>query len=225
MKGADTIQGMFDRISLRYDLSNTLMTMGMDRIWRKKLVEKAKIETHMRVLDVGTGTGKLLKRAQSFTSRLFGLDLSVRMLAIAKNSVDGAHFVQGDTCYLPFKDESFDRVISAFLLRNVTNLLTSLKEQVRVLKRKGIWCALETMPISPTNPIGPLLRFYFRKIVPFLGELVTKNRAAYEYLCTSTFSFRSPEEIKILLLRAGLRKVRYKTFAFGTTVLYYGIKP
>lgn len=225
MMKADHIEKMFDRISFRYDLSNTLMTMGMDWLWRKGLLEKAKIEPHMRVLDVGTGTAKLLKRAQRFTLDLFGLDLSARMLDIAKASVQGAHFVRGDAVFLPFKDESFDRVISAFLLRNVTDLLGSLKEQVRVLKRKGIWCALETMPISPINPLGPLLRFYFRKIVPFVGGLVTKNKRAYEYLYKSTFCFRPPEEIKILLLRAGLRKVRYKTFAFGSTVLYYGIKP
>lgn len=225
MKGPVAIREMFDEISKRYDLSNTIMTFGMDRIWRAEVIRIAGIEPGMKVLDVGTGTGKLLKMALSKTGDVVGMDVSRNMLRILKGSMPESILVEGDATQLPFQDESFDRVISAFVLRNVGDLLGSLREQVRVLKKKGVLCALDTMPISPINPFAAILRFYFKKVVPIVGQWVAKNRPAFQYLYTSTMAFRPPEEMKILFLRAGLRKPKHKTFALGTVAVYYGIKP
>ncbi|MFN3535297.1 MAG: ubiquinone/menaquinone biosynthesis methyltransferase [Desulfatiglandales bacterium] len=224
MGKAKDIRGMFDRISERYDLSNTVMTFGMDRLWRRSLIDLARIRPGMLVLDVGTGTGKLLKEAYKKTKNGIGLDVSRSMLKIAKDRIERANLVEGDATEIPFKTGAFDRVISAFLLRNVPDLTRSLKEQVRVLKRDGIWCGLDTMPTSPQNPYGPLVRFYFRKVVPFVGQWISRDRSAYEYLYLSTMSFKTPQEMKRILKGVGLRDIRQKTFAFGTTIAYYGIK-
>jgi len=216
---------MFNSISQNYDLTNTVMTFGLDALWRKYLLQWARLSPGQWVLDVGTGTGKLLRGAEGYGAGAIGLDMSERMLFIAKGKNPNSLLVLGDALMLPFKEHTFERVISAFLLRNASDLATCLAEQFRVLKAKGLFLALETAPIPKDSLLYSAIYIYLRWVVPLLGFMITRNMAAFRYLIESTASFKTPLEMEAILKKTGFINVRHRRFAFGTTVVYYGEKP
>lgn len=228
-RNAQTIQEMFDQISPRYVLMNTLMTFGRDRSWRKQLIRKAKIRQHSRVLDVATGTGDVLKEAIEQGIELkesVGLDFSAGMLAIARLRLDtpGISWVRGDALALPLKEQQYDAVTSAYLMRNALDIEQALKEQFRILIPGGWVACLDTTP-TQNSLLSPLIHFYFQKIVPIMGALIAASKDAYTYLPETTKHFKTAEELKALMHGAGFENVGYQKFMMGTVAVHWGQKP
>ncbi len=225
------VADLFSRISRRYDLMNTLMTFGMDRRWRKTAARQAMEGLEGPVLDVATGTGDLalaLGRVVGVTE-VVGMDLLNPMVSRAISKVARAPgpapvtFMVGDALSLPFPDDSFACVTSAFSLRNLPDLQAALREMVRVTRSGGRVLSLETMPVDK-GMSRPLVRFHFRRIVPLLGALITFDRAAYTYLPQSVDRFLSPSRLADLFREVGLETVQHHSLALGAVHLHWGTK-
>ena len=211
---------MFGRIARRYDLMNTLMTGGQDAAWRHVVAATIDARASDTVLDVGTGTGKLLEAIaqRSPGARVVGVDFALPMLRAAPR---GLRLAAADGLRLPFADRRFDAVTSAFVLRNLADMQAGIAEQVRVLRPGGQLLVLETTP-GPAGLLGVLIRLYFRRGVPLLGGLITGDAAAYTYLPESTVAFVEPERLASLMREAGLRDVVVKRLGFGAVALTRG---
>ncbi len=221
------VNRMFARIAPTYDLMNRLMTMGQDRRWRRELLQYADLPPRGRLLDVGTGTGDIAYTAQvEFPGvHTVGVDFTYEMMAIGRAKRYGKilSFVQGDTYCLPFPDNTFDAVTSGFLVRNVVDRAAVFKEQARVIKPGGRVVCLETTP--PANMVfEPLYAFYFFRLVPLIGGLVSGDRDAYTYLPHSTVQFPLPAELQQLMEHVGLRNVFYVERMFGAVAIHVGTK-
>ncbi len=221
------VNRMFARIAPTYDLMNRLMTGGQDQHWRQALLKLAELPPHGRLLDVGAGTGDIAAAAQTRWpgASIIASDFTYEMMVVGKTQVErqSLAFTQADTFALPFADATFDAVVSGFLVRNVVDRAAAFREQMRVLKPGGRLLCLEITP--PSNVwLGPLFRFYFFRIVPLIGALISGDRQAYAYLPQSTESFLAPRELQYLLEQIGLQHVFYREFMFGTVALHVGTK-
>ncbi len=228
------VQAMFDRIAPRYDLMNRLMTGGQDTHWRKHLVREAELQAGGNLLDVATGTGDVAFaaiRQQPELSMIVGIDFSLPMLRASQDDVshDQATFygrlqwAAGDTMCLPFPNDTFDAVTSAFLIRNVTDVAATLSEQRRVTRPGGRVVALD-VPRPPDTIWGRLFRFYFHQVVPRLGGLISGHRDAYAYLPQSADAFLRPDQLASVMEATGRRQVRYRMLMAGTVALHVGVK-
>jgi demethylmenaquinone methyltransferase / 2-methoxy-6-polyprenyl-1,4-benzoquinol methylase len=223
---------MFTDIAPRYDLMNRLMTLGRDQVWRRTVVELCNLPRYGRLLDVATGTGDIgyeaLKRDLSLD--VVGVDLTREMMVRGRGKVGGVSFpfAEADGLALPFADNSFDAATSGFMMRNVVDIRRAFAEQRRVVKPGGRVVCLEiTLPRTPV--FGPLFRFYFFKVVPLIGALVTGQRSAYTYLPHSALKFPQPPELAAIMRSAGLRDVRYRLAMpgigrTGTVAVHWGTK-
>jgi len=225
----EKIQDMFDQISSRYVLMNKLMTFGRDRYWRKQLVKYAGIKNRDQILDVATGTGDVIIEAVEQGLKLgnsAGVDFSAGMLSIAKTRLDKKEimWIQADALELPFEKGCFDAVTSAYLMRNAVNIETALAEQFRVLKAGGRIACLDTTPPRKTL-FSPFIDFYFLTIIPLLGALIASSKTAYTYLPETTKSFKTADELEIMMIHAGFENVSYKKYMFDTIAIHWGMKP
>lgn len=232
-KAAD-VQSMFDRIARRYDLMNRVMTMGIDRRWRAAAIQAAKVDPSTRALDVCCGTGDIsFMLAEAGAERVVGLDFSSGMLEQARRRQAGhrdpaaakrIEFVQGDALALPFDDDCFDVVTVSFGVRNVEDLALAFREFARV-GRPGarIVCLEITRPRSRVAN-----RFYdiwFDRVVPLLGGLISRDRAAYTYLPESTRTFPRPPQLAEVIRAAGIREVTWRRYGGGIVALHRGELP
>ena len=221
------VNRMFARIAPTYDLMNRLMTFGQDQGWRRKLLDAAGLPPHGKLLDIGTGTGDIAYAAmqRNHGVQAIGSDFTYEMMAAGVGKVPGLFvpFVQGDTFALPFPDETFDAVVSGFLVRNVVDRVAAFREMARVTKAGGRVVCLEIAP--PTNALlEPFFRFYFFRIVPLIGGLVSGDRKAYAYLPHSTVEFPPPEALARLMEQAGLSNVVYNEYMINTVAIHAGTK-
>lgn len=224
---AQYVQGMFARISTRYDLMNRLMTGGRDMAWRREVIRLAELSSNARLLDVATGTGDILIEAlkQQPAVLAVGSDFTFEMMVTGKSKA-GAQAIRwntADALHLPFPDNAFDAVTSGFGVRNFIDREQSFREQRRVVKPGGRVICLEISK-PPRNLLRPFFLFFFNKIVPFLGGLISGQRDAYTYLPQSVNEFLTPGELKAIMERAGLREVKYKRLMMSTVALHAGIK-
>lgn len=225
---ANYIQDMFGRIAGRYDLMNRLMTFGQDMHWRRFVIDKANIPPSGHVLDLATGTGDIafvaVERDPSVT--VTGADFAYPMMAVGKQRPQGSRvgWCQGDALHLPFDDNSFDAVVSGYLLRNLVDLDQGLAEQARIVKPGGMVVALDTTP-PPQNLLRPFILFHLRYVIPLLGRLVANVPDAYEYLPDSTEAFKTPEDLAERMQAAGLTDIGWQTFMLGTMAVHWGQKP
>jgi demethylmenaquinone methyltransferase/2-methoxy-6-polyprenyl-1,4-benzoquinol methylase len=218
---------MFARISARYDLMNRLMTGGRDRAWRREVITLAQLGPNRRILDVATGTGDILIEAlkQQPAALAIGSDFTFEMMVTGKTKV-GAQNIRwntADALHLPFPDNTFDAVTSGFGVRNFIDREQAFREQRRVLKPGGRVICLEISK-PPQNLLRPFFLFFFNKIVPFVGGLISGQRDAYTYLPQSVSEFLTPDELKAIMERAGLRDVKYKRLMLSTVAIHAGIK-
>lgn len=221
------VNQMFARIAARYDLMNALMTFGQDQSWRRALLDACNLPPRGRLLDVGAGTGEIARQAAQRYPGLdiVGTDFTLEMMAVAqsKRQTRPIPYVQGDTLALPFASNSFDGVVSGFLLRNVADRMAAFREQVRVVRPGGHVACLETAP--PQNVLmEPLFRLYFFGLVPWVGGVVSGEAEAYAYLPNSTVNFPAPPALQREMELAGLRNVRYRTLMFGAVAVHWGEK-
>jgi demethylmenaquinone methyltransferase / 2-methoxy-6-polyprenyl-1,4-benzoquinol methylase len=215
---------MFGRIARRYDLMNTLITLGQDARWRNHVARALDgLPGKASVLDVGSGTGRLAHAIQECHSlwQVVGADFTLPMLAAAPRELSR---VAADAQLLPFADREFDAVVSGFLVRNLADLERGLAEQVRVLRPGGVLAILETTPGPSFWPIAAVYRLYFRLLVPLLGRLIAGDAAAYTYLPESTLRFLEPARLAELLRRYDILDVRVRMMSLGTVAITTGRK-
>jgi demethylmenaquinone methyltransferase / 2-methoxy-6-polyprenyl-1,4-benzoquinol methylase len=223
----ERVVAMFDRIAPHYDVMNTLMTGGLDRVWRRNALDAALLRAGMRVLDVATGTGKLAVGAAARVSpggEVVGLDPAAEMLARARRATAPAEarlrWVQADAQALPFADGTFDAVIIGFGLRNLPDVAAALREMSRVAAPGGRVVVLE-IAAPDGGASGLLFRTWFRQVVPRLGALAG-SRAAYRYLPESVGRYPAPGRVAELMHEAGLREVRWRWLLGGMVTLHVG---
>ena len=230
---AQYVQAMFTRIAGRYDLMNKMMTAGQDIRWRKEVIRQAELPQAGFLLDLGAGTGDLAREAlrQVSGARSVAADFTMQMMLVGRQrhqTIDRERerlfWSAADATALPFADQSFDALVSGFLLRNVMDLRRALNEQYRVLKPAGRVVALDTSP-PPDNLLAPFIRIHLHTIIPTLGRWITGDAAAYSYLPDSTENFLAPERLAARLIEAGFQKVGFTRHMFGTITICWGEKP
>lgn len=226
------IRRMFDGIAHRYDLLNHLLSLNIDKVWRKRVVKLVPAQTGP-ILDMCTGTGDLALeyyRATHGKISVIGADFAGQMLerAVKKTALQ-AHgaiqYVQADAQQLPFKDNTFEVVTVAFGLRNVTDPMKGLAEMTRVCRPGGKVAVLEFS--RPQHWFfGRMYRGYFRYVLPIVGQLFSKSdENAYTYLPESVMKFPDGEELAKRMRETGLVDVHFTPFTFGISTLYVGTKP
>lgn len=224
---------MFARISGRYDLLNHLLSANTDKRWRRlvaKSLQPALSSPEARALDVACGTGDLsLALAAATSARVTGLDFCRPMLEhAARKARDGAGrsciFIEGDALRLPFKDETFDAVSIAFGLRNLSSLEKGLSELLRVLRPGGRACILEfSKPVVPG--FSTLFQFYFTRVLPRIGGIISGSSSAYEYLPASVSRFPDQKRLAGMMQEAGFDAVEYRNLTGGIAALHMGTRP
>ena len=231
MAKKDGVKKMFDNIAKDYDKLNHVLSLNIDKVWRKKAVcELADVARPLNVLDVACGTGDFIieiakKVAQG--SRVMGVDISEGMIAVgmeklAKLGIDAVLEV-ADCEALPYDDNTFDRISVGFGVRNFEHMELGLREMYRVLTPGGKLVILELS--VPSNAfIRWCYKLYFLKILPFIGGLVSGNRSAYEYLPASVLRFPAPDKFMDILKAAGFDIVEHTALSFGICRMYIGKK-
>jgi len=221
------VRRMFDRIAPRYDVMNRLMSLGRDVSWRRAAARAALARRPSVVLDIATGTGDLaFELVAQGASHVVALDFSLEMLRHAarkrlEKQVARITLVCGDAMRLPFRDRSVDACTIGFGLRNLPDYEAAIREFARVLRPGGVLVILETTPFE--GPFAPLLRLYFDRVVPWLGGLVSGDRAAYSYLPRSTAAFPRAPELAELLCTAGFADVHFRKLMAGTVALHVAV--
>jgi demethylmenaquinone methyltransferase/2-methoxy-6-polyprenyl-1,4-benzoquinol methylase len=224
------VSAMFSRIARRYDLMNGLMTLGMHHAWRRVAARQTIASPDGPVLDLATGTGDLaLDLAEVHPHRVvIAADFSLGMLAVARAKLRGldqarrVRLMAADALALPFETRTFACVTSAFLLRNLADLEQGLREMRRVSRPGGRVVALEITQMT-TPGFTSLFRFYFHRVVPWVGYLVGGDREAYTYLPQSVDRFVTPSELAALMEKVGLRGVTYRRLGLGAVTVHTGI--
>ena len=225
------IGSMFDDLAFRYDFLNHLLSFGIDRLWRKKAIRIIS-ETHKnpKILDVATGTGNLAIAAMKLDPvHITGIDISQKMLESGRDKIkklglsDKIELVHGDSENIHFSDDSFDVAMVAFGVRNFSDRLKGLSEMNRVLNEKGMIMIIEFA--KPEQfPFRQIYYFYFRRLLPVIGRLFSKNRIAYSYLPDSVMQFPDNEQFIGLLKSAGFSDVNQKKLTGGVACIYTGFK-
>ncbi len=222
------VQNVFSSVASKYDVMNDLMSLGMHRLWKKRFVEIMNIKKNDIILDVGSGSGdiafEILKK--KLPTSLYLLDLNKEMLLEGKKRLKKEKNIKyfiGNAEYLNFESNLFDKYIISFCLRNVTEYLSSIQEAYRVLKPGGKYYCLEFS--SPRSSlISSSYKIYKSKILPLLGNLVAKDKDAYQYLSESIDLFPSQEELSKNLLDCGFIKVETINLFNGIVAIHTGYK-
>lgn len=221
---ARRVREMFARISPRYDLLNHLLSANIDVRWRRRVVKKLQplLVEDARVLDVGCGTGDLsIELFEKTAARVVGIDFCRPMLQLAKQKAPRLRFIEGDALKLPFADASFEGITVGFALRNLASVEVGLTELHRVLKPEG-WLAILEFS-QPTVPgIRQLVRFYYWRLLPWIGGLLSGSRNAYEYLPDSIAKFPNQEKLADMMRAAGFEDVEFENLSGGIAALHIG---
>ncbi|WP_289048159.1 bifunctional demethylmenaquinone methyltransferase/2-methoxy-6-polyprenyl-1,4-benzoquinol methylase UbiE [uncultured Carboxylicivirga sp.] len=224
------VAGMFNNIAPKYDFLNHFLSMGIDKIWRKRAINLLKDIEQPLILDVATGTGDLaLEANRRLGCKVVGVDISVEMLKVAeekikKRNLENVISVQeGDSENLPFENDSFDAVMVAFGVRNFENLNKGLSDMARTLKPGGKMVVLEfSKPVY--FPFKQLYMFYFRYILPWLGGIISKDKAAYTYLPESVLTFPDGKRFDDELAKAGMTPLKRFKQTMGIATIYLSEK-
>ncbi len=219
---------MFDKIAEKYDMLNRVLSLGMDKSWRKILINALQLEGNAKCLDVATGTADVAIAVANHyeSSTVIGLDPSVGMLHVGQTKIDNAalsqrvELIEGDGQALPFPDNSFDACCISFGIRNVPDRALGLKEMARVTRPGGRVAILELG--TPTEGwIAPFARFHINTVVPKVGAWLS-SAPEYAYLQKSIQAFPTPQEFEALMQQAGLVNTSITRMPFDAAQLYVG---
>ena len=225
------IAAMFDRISPKYDALNHLLSLNIDKVWRRKTAKAVAKSQPKTILDLATGTADLAIALAKCNpqAHIIGMDISEKMLEIGKAKIAKQNIENqvklrlGDAATLPFESNTFDAVTVAFGVRNFENLEHGLSEIQRVLKPNGRAIILEfSMP--ERFPIKQLYALYFKHLLPSIGKAVSKDGNAYSYLPLSVEQFPKPKVFLRMLAEKGLENGMAKPLSFGIASLYTSTK-
>jgi demethylmenaquinone methyltransferase/2-methoxy-6-polyprenyl-1,4-benzoquinol methylase len=226
----EQVAQMFDNISGNYDGLNRVISFGIDIKWRKKVVALVGSKNPKNVLDIATGTGDLaINLTETSAKEIIGLDISEGMLEVGrkkiatKNLSSKIQMLQADSEALPFENDTFDAITVAFGVRNFENLEKGLSEIFRVLKPDGIFVILETS--VPTKfPYKQGYKFYSTTLLPVIGKLFSKDKAAYSYLSESAAVFPYGAKFNNILSKIGFIDIEDKPQTFGVATIYTASK-
>lgn len=222
---------MFNAIALRYDFLNHLLSFGIDRYWRKSLVKHIAAKNVDNVLDVATGTADLaiMLAHQNQNTKIVGVDIATGMLEIGQCKLQEQHLndrvslQRANAMDMPFADGSFGVTMVAFGVRNFQDIGRGIEEIFRVMKDGGTFYALEFS--LPSNVVVQgMYKFYFRRILPVIGSMVSKNKEAYTYLPNSILQFPQGDDFLRILRNVGFSGCAQKRLTFGVATLYMGVK-
>ncbi len=225
------VSRMFNRNAPYYDMLNRALSLGIDRIWRRKAIAMLKAEDPKVILDVATGTADLALEAarQLQAKRIVGIDISTEMLEIGRNKISKRKLEElielqtGDSENLPFNANTFDAITVAFGVRNFENLEKGLGEMFRVLKKDGRVVILEFS--RPTLfPFKQIFNAYFKYLLPLIGKLTSKDPKAYSYLYESVQAFPDGQNFVSVLEKTGFKSNRCKRLSLGICSIYVGQK-
>lgn len=226
----EEVAEMFNNISKRYDFLNHFLSLGIDKIWRKKAIKKLREVKPERMLDIATGTGDFAIAALKLNPKeVIGVDISQGMLNVGiekmKNKgYDSVIKMQlGDSENLPFETGYFDALTVGFGVRNYENLEKGLADMLRVLRPEGKAIILEFS--KPKKfPIKQLFGFYSKHLIPFFGKIISKDKRAYAYLPESVAAFPEGEDFKEIMKKIGYKNVESQLVSGGIATIYSGIK-
>lgn len=233
MANKSTIEHMFNSIAPEYDRLNHIMSLNMDKLWRRRALQKIVIkDKSQQILDIACGTGDFsiaIAECANKSSKIEGIDISEGMLEVMRAKLsergldDRVSARLGDSEDLPYGEDSFDRVTIAFGIRNFEHREKALKEILRVLKPGGRLVILEL-----SVPSNALIRFafklYFTKFVPLIGGKISGDKGAYSYLPESVIKFPGKKEWIATMESCGYGQVTHKAFTFGICRMYTGEK-
>lgn len=226
----EQVARMFDNISHRYDFLNHFLSLGIDKVWRKKAIKLLEPSKPKIILDVATGTGDFAIQALVLNpTKVYGVDISEGMLDVGRKKIEGRglggkiELLAGDSENLPFGENKFDAVTVAFGVRNFENLEKGLSEIWRVLKPGGKLVILEFS--RPTAfPMKQAYNFYFKAILPRIGRLVSSDNSAYTYLPESVAAFPDGVNFLRILETVGFKQTQCKALTFGISSIYTATK-
>ena len=225
---------MFDNIAGSYDFLNHFLSLGIDKLWRNKMIRELAAVQPKLVLDVATGTGDVaiesFKQLHDPNLKIIGVDISPKMLAVGREKIvqrkmnENITLTDGDSENLAFPDNKFDAITVAYGVRNFENLKRGLSEMQRVLKPGGKLIVLEFS--KPTGfPVKQAFNLYFEHILPTIGKLTSKDNRAYKYLFESVQVFPSGEAFVHILDQLGYTETSCQPLSFGICSLYVAYKP
>ena len=226
----EEVAEMFNNISKRYDFLNHFLSLGIDKIWRRKAVNQLKEIQPKKILDLATGTGDFaIALLKLKPTEIVGMDISSGMLEVGKEKMKRRKFddiIQmrlGDSENLPFDDGYFDALTVGFGVRNYENLEKGLSEMLRVLRKDGKAVILEFS--KPKKfPVKQYYKFHSKYIIPFFGKRISKDVKAYEYLPESVAAFPEGKDFEVILSKVGYKNVHSKLVSGGIATIYTGTK-
>ena len=227
-KTPDRIAGMFDAIAPRYDLLNHLLSAGIDKRWRKRAIASLGLTGRETLIDVCTGTADVALEATG-AAHVVGVDFAGAMLILGLRKVHAANqakrivLIRGDAMRLPARDRSADAATVAFGIRNVQQPEVACAEIARVLRRGGRLAILE-FGVPRIPGVASLYLWYFRRVLPLIGRMISGHAGAYTYLPASVGTFPPPAEFMTILRQAGFAEVRAVPLTFGIVYLYTGVR-
>ena len=222
------VENVFTSVSSRYDLMNDIMSIGIHRVWKERMLDWLAPKPGQDLIDVAGGTGDIafefIKRAKGSANATI-VDLTESMIVEGKKRAkifrNGSmiKWVCGDAMFLPFAEDSFDVYTISFGIRNVTNIQKALEEAYRTLRPGGRLMILEFSKVN-----NEILAWFYDKysfnFIPFLGEIVTGDRKSYQYLVESIRKFPDQEDFSEMIKKTGFNQVRYRNLSFGVAALY-----
>lgn len=226
----EEVAEMFNNISVRYDFLNHFLSLGIDKLWRKKAIRQLRDHHPKKIMDIATGTGDFALAALKLNpEEVIGLDISSGMLAVGeqkmlKKKVNSIIKMQlGDSENIPYTDGYFDALTVGFGVRNFEHLEVGLSEMLRVLKPGGKAVILEFS--KPKHfPIKQLFGFYSRYFIPFFGKRISKDVQAYSYLPESVAAFPEGKDFEAILMKIGYKDIQSILVSGGIATIYSGIK-
>lgn len=227
-KAPDRIAGMFDAIAPRYDLLNHLLSAGIDKRWRKRAIVSLGLTGRETLIDVCTGTADVALEATG-AARVVGVDFAGAMLTLGLRKVQAAHqarrivLIRGDAMRLPARDGSADAATVAFGIRNVQRPEVACAEMARVLRPGGRLAILE-FGVPRIPGVSAAYLWYFRRVLPLIGRMISGHTGAYSYLPASVGTFPPPAEFMTILRQSGFAEVRAVPLTFGIVYLYTAVK-
>ena len=227
----EQVADMFNKIAGKYDFLNHFLSLGIDKTWRRKAIREIASVAPKRILDVATGTGDLAIAAEASIpgAAVTGVDIAAQMLEegrkklAAKGLTNSITLELGDSEALPFPSGGFDAVMCAYGVRNFENLEKGLSEMQRVMRAGGKLAILE-FSRPRAFPVKQLYTFYFRRILPVLGGMLSRHKTAYTYLPESVNAFPDGKEFCDILTRCGFKNAKARPLTLGVTTLYTATK-